>query len=150
MSSPRYRTQVVILALVMGVFVTGLVKLFLLRFDSGDVLPPYSSLRADPLGQKPFIKAWKTCRISPCPATMIPWASSTRAGLTLFYPGEHHFELNRSGRAYLEQLDSLAVGGGRLVISFFPSRRRRYSKQTTMKSQKKKSRRKKRRKMTGR
>ncbi len=35
-----------------GLFVTGLIQLILLRFESGDVYPPYSSLRADPLGCK--------------------------------------------------------------------------------------------------
>lgn len=31
-------------------FVAGVIYLFLLRFEAGDVYPPYSSLRADPLG----------------------------------------------------------------------------------------------------
>src|SRR5262249_43186598 len=31
-------------------FVAGIVYLLLLRFEAGDVYPPYSSLRADPLG----------------------------------------------------------------------------------------------------
>jgi hypothetical protein len=38
------------LALAATVFVAGIIYLFLLRFESGDVYPPYSSLRADPLG----------------------------------------------------------------------------------------------------
>src|ERR1041384_7220378 len=31
-------------------FMAGVIYLFLLRFEAGDVYPPYSSLRADPLG----------------------------------------------------------------------------------------------------
>src|SRR5436190_23553842 len=31
-------------------FIFGLFELFQLRFETGDVYPPYSSLRADPLG----------------------------------------------------------------------------------------------------
>ena len=33
-----------------AVFVFGLVRLFELRFEVGDVYPAYSSLRSDPLG----------------------------------------------------------------------------------------------------
>ena len=41
-----------ILTLLAGatIFVAGLIYLFLLRFETGDVYPPYSSLRSDPLG----------------------------------------------------------------------------------------------------
>ena len=35
----------------------GLVYLFMLRFEAGDVLPAYSSLRADPLGAKAFYQS---------------------------------------------------------------------------------------------
>ena len=34
------------------IFLAGLAQLFLLRFETGDGLPPYSSLRTDPLGTK--------------------------------------------------------------------------------------------------
>ena len=38
------------LAIGATLFVLGVIYLFLLRFEAGDVYPPYSSLRADPLG----------------------------------------------------------------------------------------------------
>ena len=38
------------LVLCATLFVAGVIYLFLLRFAAGDVYPPYSSLRADPLG----------------------------------------------------------------------------------------------------
>ena len=43
-------------------FAVGITKLFLLRFEAGDVYPPYSSLRADPLGTMVLYKAWRNCR----------------------------------------------------------------------------------------
>ena len=38
--------------LLLALFVTGLYQLMALRFDSGDIYPPYSTLRSDPLGTK--------------------------------------------------------------------------------------------------
>ena len=35
----------------------GVVKLFLLRFQAGDVYPAYSSLRSDPLGSRAFYRS---------------------------------------------------------------------------------------------
>src|SRR5579862_6010149 len=39
-----------ILVLAGALFAGGLFELFKLRFEAGDVYPPYSSLRSDPLG----------------------------------------------------------------------------------------------------
>ena len=38
------------IAVLLCVLVYGVVHLFLLRFETGDVYPQYSSLRADPVG----------------------------------------------------------------------------------------------------
>ncbi len=47
-----------LLALVLGAaFVVGLAQLFVLRYEVGDVYPPYSTLRADPLGTKALVDA---------------------------------------------------------------------------------------------
>ncbi len=42
----------VIMALLLLIFVVGVARLFILRFESGDVYPAYSSLRSDPLGTR--------------------------------------------------------------------------------------------------
>lgn len=39
----------------------GVIHLFLLRFQAGDVYPPYSSLRADPLGTRAFYESLAGC-----------------------------------------------------------------------------------------
>src|SRR5947209_11311272 len=44
------RLPAIILLLCVAGFVWGLVQLFKLRFELGDVYPEYSSLRSDPLG----------------------------------------------------------------------------------------------------
>ena len=47
-----------LLALVLAaIFIGGLARLFALRYEVGDVYPPYSSLRADPLGTKALAAA---------------------------------------------------------------------------------------------
>lgn len=51
MLSRRFLVVVIGLAMV-AAFVVGLAHLFRLRFERGDVYPPYSSLRTDPLGTK--------------------------------------------------------------------------------------------------
>jgi hypothetical protein len=47
----------VVLALLVSGFGLGVVCLFQLRFNAGDIYPPYSSLRADPLGAKVFYES---------------------------------------------------------------------------------------------
>ena len=44
------RRIIAVAALVAILFAVGLTRLFMLRFEGGDVYPPYSSLRTDPLG----------------------------------------------------------------------------------------------------
>ena len=46
--------RVVFFTFIMLGFMLGVVKLFLLRFEAGDVYPAYSSLRSDPLGGRAF------------------------------------------------------------------------------------------------
>ena len=42
------------LLIVTALFVYGVIDLLILRFEKGDVYPPYSSYRSDPLGTKAF------------------------------------------------------------------------------------------------
>lgn len=53
-----YRVAVIATGISAAVFLAlGIVQLFALRFKTGDVYPPYSSLRADPLGTKVIYEA---------------------------------------------------------------------------------------------
>src|SRR5256885_1893261 len=54
-STPLPRSEkfpLLLLAVLCGVFLLFTLKLFSLRFQTGDIYPPYSSLRTDPLGSK--------------------------------------------------------------------------------------------------
>src|SRR5579872_1418279 len=104
-----------------AVFAAGLFELFKLRFEAGDVYPPYSSLRSVPLG------------------TMALFESLSRMpGVTLIrdYNSSNRLPPGR-GSAYLhlaatreewlwipdevvQEIQGYVLGGGRLVIAFSP------------------------------
>src|SRR6266487_6109478 len=56
------RLLLLLLAVLLAVFGLGVGRLFQLRFEAGDVYPPYSSFRADPLGTKAFFESLKILR----------------------------------------------------------------------------------------
>jgi len=49
--------NVAIIILAGAGFLYGIAHLFVLRFEAGDVYPPYSTLRGDPLGAKVFYES---------------------------------------------------------------------------------------------
>ena len=51
------RVSIVAFVVCAVIFAVGLFQLLKLRFEAGDVYPPYSSLRADPLGTMAFYEA---------------------------------------------------------------------------------------------
>src|SRR5581483_7175048 len=53
----KRRLHLVVLAVCICGFVWGVAELFRLRFEFGDVYPPYSTLRNDPLGASAFFEA---------------------------------------------------------------------------------------------
>jgi hypothetical protein len=102
-------------------FVAGLVHLLLLRFEAGDVYPPYSSLRSDPLGLQVLFESVE--RVLEHPAERNYYALDRielNPHTTLVVSG-----LRQSGR-YLRHnvwqrlLDRLHDRGGRLVLTFTP------------------------------
>ncbi|MDB6155291.1 MAG: hypothetical protein JWL90_3744 [Chthoniobacteraceae bacterium] len=99
------------------VFVCGVVHLFALRFEHGDVYPEYSSLRTDPLGCKAFYDAFReqpglTLRRNYRPIVKLQPAPAT----TLIYAGTPA----RAwwGNKELEAVEAMAAAGSRVVITF--------------------------------
>lgn len=100
-------------------FFFGVMRLFALRFSSGGVYPPYSSLRADPLGAKaihdalgelPGMEVQRNFRALPRLHPPGP--------VTLVYAGipERVFWQSKE----LEVFETLVRGGSRAVFTFFP------------------------------
>jgi len=112
-----------LLALLLGGgFAYGLVRLFVLRYEVGDVYPPYSSLRSDPLGTKALAEALDGLPDVEVRRNFKPLPKLRPEGsVTLVYTGVPH-------RAYwteqeLAAFDALVVGGSRAVFTFYPFER---------------------------
>ena len=104
-----------------AVFVLGLVHLFELRLDEGDIYPKYSTLRADPLGTSVFYESLEqvpgvypqryfdeTFKIDDGPAH------------TLFVLGSGPGDMDMMSRTEYETLQRFVFNGGRVVIAYYP------------------------------
>ncbi|KPK02160.1 MAG: hypothetical protein AMK71_03325 [Nitrospira bacterium SG8_35_4] len=112
---------VIIFMFVAAAFILGIADLFHIRFQSGDIYPVYSSLRADPLGTKVMfeglnqihgVSAVRNYR----PLHKIEHISET----THFFFGMHTKNFNTFTQKDAERLESLLADGGRIVMTFVP------------------------------
>jgi hypothetical protein len=102
-----------------AVFVVGLVRLFVLRYEVGDVYPEYSTLRADPLGAKALVDALAQLPHVEVGRNFKPLPKLRPEGpVTLVYAGvdRHSYWTD----AELMAFDSLLANGSRAVFTFFP------------------------------
>ncbi|MEW5722601.1 MAG: DUF4350 domain-containing protein [Thermodesulfobacteriota bacterium] len=121
--NPRALALLMVLAL--AVFAAGLAHLFLLRFQSGDVLPPYSSLRADPLGAKALYESFEHLAEVRVSRNYLDLAKvEDEKGATLFFLGAPTWYLYLTDRYTVKSLDLFVLAGGRLVMTFLPVTRR--------------------------
>lgn len=106
----------------------GLVKLFNLRMEAGDIYPPYSSLRADPLGAMAFYES-----LERLPAVSI--ARDYRPvnelpaprGTTYLHVGAEAADWELLPEELQNQIESFTSGGGRLVVTFSPQTSRPFT-----------------------
>ena len=108
--------------LLAGAFVVGVAQLFILRYRKGDVYPPYSSLRADPLGVKGLYEALGELpgvnterNYKPLPKLKPP------APITLVYAGVPHTAAWDD--VELLGFNALILGGSRAIFTFTPIER---------------------------
>ena len=109
------------LVLCATLFVAGVIYLFLLRFAAGDVYPPYSSLRADPLGAMALCES-----LAKLPGLTVRRDLSEANKL----PGEKdttylHLAAEASGWRWmpvelLNEIEAFTTRGGRLVVTMAP------------------------------
>jgi hypothetical protein len=125
------KTTFVFLFLVVAVFIAGVFRLFVLRFETGDVYPPYSSLRSDPLGTRAFCDSLKNLKSVSVKRNynLLSEVHSGR-GTTLFYLGARAFEMDSIRPDLSKAFDRFVLSGGRLVISFFPVKKKSRLKKT--------------------
>src|SRR5215467_9949014 len=117
----RPRILLLLLLACAGAFVFGLFHLFKLRFEAGDVYPPYSSLRADPLGTMALFEA----------LTRMPGLTLERdfssdnhlpeaRGTTYLHLAATRDEWLWTSDEVIREIQGYVLNGGRLVISFLP------------------------------
>jgi hypothetical protein len=111
---------VLLIVLIAGL-ATGITHLFLLRFKGGDIYPAYSSLRADPLGSKALydsLQGISGLQVLRNYRTIPPFTDSR--GMAFFFLGVPWRALEMIGESEAREVDALAMGGGRLVITLMP------------------------------
>lgn len=111
----------ILLGLCVAAFVAGLTQLFLLRFEAGDVYPPYSSLRADPLGTMVLSESLEimpglTVRRDFSDANKLPETPHT----TYLHLGAEEYEWHELPVALFHEIEAFATRGGRLAVAFAP------------------------------
>lgn len=104
-----------------ALFTAALWRLFDLRFSAGDVYPPASSFRADPLGAKAYFDG---LRLLPDREVRRSLEAVRRLGsgadTTLFLLGCAPFDRPWSSAQGLQELSDFLVQGGRLVVTHAP------------------------------
>jgi hypothetical protein len=100
-------------------FCYGLARLFTLRFESGDVYPPYSTMRADPLGAKGLYEALERLPEVEVRRNFQP-LKKLQPGrpVTLVYLGTPHQSYWTERE--LAEFETLVTNGSRAVFAFFP------------------------------
>jgi hypothetical protein len=112
------RFSVVLLLVLAVAFGYGVIQLFKIRFEAGDIYPPYSSLRTDPLGTKALYDSFQ--HLLSAERNFKPSLNiDRRRGTTLFVLGIEPGQL-RADRGEVMQLEHYVMTGGRLVVSFLP------------------------------
>lgn len=121
------RLLAAIAGLAMLVFCAGSLKLLSMRFEAGDIYPPYSSLRTDPLGIRAYYEALQeipgmTVARNYQGLDRIPLEESA----ALIIGGVESHALQHADEQTAKALDAFVRNGGRLVLLFYPDRSGRF------------------------
>ncbi|HSY19493.1 MAG TPA: DUF4350 domain-containing protein [Candidatus Acidoferrales bacterium] len=104
-----------------AVFVFGLVHLFDLRLDQGDIYPPYSTLRADPLGASVIYESLEQVPgVTPSRYFDQTFKVDDGPGHALFVLGTEPDSLDVLSRTEFDTLQRFVFNGGRVVIAYYP------------------------------
>jgi hypothetical protein len=119
----RTVAAVVVLLMSAGLFAAGLGYLLRLRFESGDVFPPYSTLRADPLGSKAYFESLENLDGIEVERKFQPWPrAEVPEEAVYFVLGSDPASWRRVPEDLVLELEGWVERGGRLVIASAPIR----------------------------
>lgn len=117
MKKPLFTLALVLLVAV--AFCAGLARLFALRYASGDVYPPYSTLRADPTGAKAIHDALGELPGVGTQRNFLALKRLKPSGpITLVYLGTSRWSYWTERE--FEEFERLVSNGSRAVIAFYP------------------------------
>jgi hypothetical protein len=109
------------LILLLTALLIGLIHLFMLRFQAGDIYPAYSSLRSDPLGTRIFYDSLNQFNdIDLQRNYRLLHALKSRTDTAFFYLGAKIPVSDSIPEKTSQDLDRLTQSGGRLIISYLP------------------------------
>jgi len=117
------KNKIVIIAglILLGSFIYGIVDLMLLRFEAGDVYPPYSSLRTDPLGAKALYESIASCCGLSVRRNYDPFSKlKDRSDAVIFILGVSLEDFDATPKDVLDDLNYFIRSGGRLVLTVYP------------------------------
>lgn len=116
----RYLPAVILFSCA-ALFLFGVVQLFELRFEAGDVYPPYSTLRADPLGAMAF---YESLGKMPGMTVRRDFSISNRLpddpGTTYVHLASEGYQWDDLPDDMFQNIKNFVSAGGRLVITYFP------------------------------
>jgi hypothetical protein len=112
---------ILLLCLCAGAFALGLLRLFQLRYEAGDVYPPYSSLRADPLGTMALFESLQNLpglnlQRDFSAANRLPEPRQTAYLHLAARPRDWQW----APEPIASEIQNFVTSGGRLVVTFFP------------------------------
>ncbi len=113
------KTAAFLLVLLLGCVSAGLYGVLMLRFETGDVYPAYSSLRPDPLGAKALFEAFERIPGVSIERNYRPLTKlAGKENLTLFYLGLRPEFLASGPDKVVDGIEALAGKGARVVMAF--------------------------------
>jgi hypothetical protein len=114
----------IFLSVILFLFLFGVIKLFIMRFEAGDVYPVYSSLRADPLGTKVFYESLNNLQDISTSRNYQPLSKiGDGRTATIFYFGLRADSLKYVDSHEVKKLEAMATKGSQLVILFYPEKK---------------------------
>ena len=115
----------IVFVLVILSLVGGVVHLFILRFETGDVYPAYSSLRSDPLGARALYDSLQNFDdIEVRRNYHLLHSAIVEDDTTIFYLGTSPPEYDSVSEEVVKGFDRLTQSGGRLVVSYLPTHKK--------------------------
>jgi hypothetical protein len=111
----------VLLVVLLVVFAAGVFRLFQLRFAQGDVYPPYSTFRSDPLGAKALYESLDNLPGFAVRRNFKPVDKLTdRVGQTVFFLGVPVYGVTEVPTHEAIDIEKLTTAGNRLVATILP------------------------------